>query len=44
MTPTEIGIWVSAFMLVMVVLGMRVAFAAARGRCVGTLVFGSQRR
>ena len=35
MTPTEIGIWVSLGMLVMVVLGMRVAFAAALAGLLG---------
>lgn len=35
MEPIEIGIWVSAFMLVMVVLGMRVAFAAGVAGLVG---------
>ncbi len=35
MTPTEIGIWVSMGMLVLVVLGMRVAFAAAMAGLVG---------
>ncbi|MEM1038854.1 MAG: TRAP transporter large permease [Pseudomonadota bacterium] len=35
MTPIEIGIWVSAGMLVMVVLGMRVAFAAAIAGVLG---------
>ncbi|MEL6702182.1 MAG: TRAP transporter large permease subunit, partial [Pseudomonadota bacterium] len=35
MTPIEIGVWVSAGMLVMVVLGMRVAFAAAIAGVLG---------
>jgi tripartite ATP-independent transporter DctM subunit len=35
MEPIEIGLWVSAGMLVMVVLGMRVAFAAAMAGLVG---------
>ena len=35
MDPIEIGLWVSAGMLVMVVLGMRVAFAAAMAGLVG---------
>lgn len=44
MTPTEIGIWVSAFMLVMVVLGMRVAFAAALAGLVGLVwIFWSKK-
>ncbi len=35
MEPIEIGLWVSAGMLVMVVLGMRVAFAAAMAGLIG---------
>ena len=35
MDSTEIGLWVSAGMLVMVILGMRVAFAAALAGLVG---------
>ncbi len=35
MTPIEIGLWVTAGMLVMVVLGMRVAFAAGLAGVVG---------
>ncbi|MEL6785193.1 MAG: TRAP transporter large permease [Pseudomonadota bacterium] len=35
MTPIEIGIWVSMGMLVMVILGMRVAFAAAIAGVLG---------
>ncbi len=37
MTQTEIGIWVSLGMLLMVVLGMRVAFAAAFAGLVGLI-------
>ncbi|NRB17119.1 MAG: TRAP transporter large permease [Rhodobacteraceae bacterium] len=35
MEPIEIGLWVTGFMLVMVVAGMRVAFAAAMAGLVG---------
>ncbi|SLN65273.1 Sialic acid TRAP transporter permease protein SiaT [Roseovarius gaetbuli] len=35
MTPIEIGLWVTAGMLVMVVLGMRVAFAAGLAGVIG---------
>ena len=35
MTPIEIGIWVSCGMLVFVILGMRVAFAAAIAGVIG---------
>ena len=35
MEPIEIGLWVSGGMLVMVVLGMRVAFAAGMAGFVG---------
>ncbi|MDA3857465.1 MAG: TRAP transporter large permease [Roseovarius sp.] len=35
MTPIDIGLWVTAGMLVMVVLGMRVAFAAGLAGLVG---------
>ncbi len=35
MDPIQIGLWVTAGMLVMVVLGMRVAFAAAMAGFVG---------
>ncbi|MGR3273175.1 TRAP transporter large permease [Thalassococcus profundi] len=35
MTPVEIGLWVTGGMLVLVVLGMRVAFAAALAGVVG---------
>ncbi len=37
MEPIEIGLWVSAGMLLMVVLGMRVAFAAAMAGLVGLI-------
>jgi tripartite ATP-independent transporter DctM subunit len=37
MDPIEIGLWVSAGMMVMVVLGMRVAFAAAMAGLVGLI-------
>lgn len=37
MDPIEIGLWVSGGMLVMVVLGMRVAFAAAMAGLVGLI-------
>jgi len=37
MEPIEIGIWVSAGLLVMVVLGMRVAFAAALAGVAGLI-------
>ena len=44
MTSTEIGIWVSAGMLVLVVLGMRVAFAAAMAGLVGLVwIFWSKK-
>ena len=35
MEPIEIGLWVSGGMLLMVVLGMRVAFAAGLAGLVG---------
>ncbi len=35
MTPVEIGLWVSAGLLLLVVMGMRVAFAAALAGLVG---------
>jgi C4-dicarboxylate transporter, DctM subunit len=38
MEPIEIGLWVSAGMLVMVFLGMRVAFAAALAGLVGLIL------
>jgi tripartite ATP-independent transporter DctM subunit len=38
MDPIEIGLWVTGFMLVMVVMGMRVAFAAALAGLVGLVV------
>ena len=37
MEPIEIGLWVSGGLLVMVVLGMRVAFAAGLAGFVGIL-------
>ncbi len=37
MDPIEIGLWVSGGLLLMVVLGMRVAFAAAMAGLVGVL-------
>ncbi|MEX3314902.1 TRAP transporter large permease [Sulfitobacter sp. PS-8MA] len=37
MDPIEIGLWVSGGMMVMVVLGMRVAFAAAMAGLVGLI-------
>ncbi|MFY0680719.1 MAG: TRAP transporter large permease [Thalassovita sp.] len=37
MEPIEIGLWVSAGMLVMVILGMRVAFAAGLAGMVGLI-------
>jgi tripartite ATP-independent transporter DctM subunit len=37
MEPIEIGLWVSGFMLLMVVLGMRVAFAAGIAGMVGLI-------
>lgn len=44
MEPIEIGLWVSGGMLVFVVLGMRVAFAAALAGLVGLfLIFWSRR-
>ena len=44
MTPTEIGIWVSLGMLVFVVIGMRVAFAAAIAGVVGLIwIFWSKK-
>ena len=44
MEPIEIGLWVTAGMLVMVVLGMRVAFAAGLAGLVGLiLIFWSKR-
>ena len=38
MEPIELGLWVSGGMLVMVVLGMRVAFAAALAGLVGLIL------
>ena len=44
MEPIEIGLWVTAGMLAMVVLGMRVAFAAGMAGLVGLiLIFWSKR-
>ncbi len=44
MTPTGIGIWVSMGMLVLVILGMRVAFAAAMAGLVGLVwIFWSKK-
>ncbi|SDN37561.1 TRAP transporter, DctM subunit [Lutimaribacter pacificus] len=44
MEPIEIGLWVSGGMLVLVVLGMRVAFAAALAGLVGLfIIFWSKR-
>lgn len=44
MDPIEIGLWVSAGMLVMVVLGMRVAFAAAMAGLIGLIwIFWAKR-
>ena len=44
MDPIEIGLWVTGGMLLMVVLGMRVAFAAALAGLVGLfLVFWAKR-
>jgi tripartite ATP-independent transporter DctM subunit len=44
MEPIEIGLWVSAGLLVMVLLGMRVAFAAALAGLVGlVLIFWAKR-
>jgi tripartite ATP-independent transporter DctM subunit len=44
MEPIDIGIWVSVGLLLMVVLGMRVAFAAAIAGLVGlVLIFWSRR-
>ena len=44
MEPIEIGLWVTAGMLVLVVLGMRVAFAAGLAGLVGLiLIFWSKR-
>jgi tripartite ATP-independent transporter DctM subunit len=37
MDPIEIGLWVSAGMLLMVILGMRVAFAAAMAGLIGLI-------
>ena len=37
MEPIEIGLWTSAGLLVMVLLGMRVAFAAAMAGLVGLI-------
>ena len=37
MPPIEIGLWVSGVMLVLVVLGVRVAFAAALAGFFGLL-------
>ena len=44
MTSVEIGLWVSGFMVVMVVLGMRVAFAAGLAGLVGLVwIFWSRK-
>jgi len=44
MEPIEIGLWVTGGMLVMVVLGMRVAFAAAMAGMVGLIwIFWSKK-
>jgi len=44
MTPTEIGLWVTGGLLVLVVLGMRVGFAAALAGLVGLVwIFWSKR-
>ena len=44
MEPIELGLWVSGGMLVMVVLGMRVAFAAALAGLVGlVLIFWAKK-
>ncbi len=44
MDPIEIGLWVTAGMLVMVLLGMRVAFAAALAGMIGLiLIFWSKK-
>ena len=44
MTPTEIGLWVTSGMLVLVVLGMRVAFAAALAGVTGLIwIFWSKK-
>ena len=44
MEPIDIGLWVSAGMLVMVILGMRVAFAAGLAGLVGlVLIFWAKR-
>ena len=44
MTPIEIGVWVSMGMLVLVVIGMRVAFAAAIAGVVGLIwIFWSKK-
>ena len=37
MEPIEIGLWVSGIMLVLVVIGMRVAFAAAFAGLLGLI-------
>ena len=37
MEPIEIGLWVSAGLLLLVVLGMRVAFAAGLAVLVGLI-------
>ena len=37
MDPIEIGLWVSGGMLLMVVLGMRVAFGAAMAGLIGLI-------
>ncbi|BDY16456.1 hypothetical protein Sulfitobl28_24260 [Sulfitobacter pontiacus] len=44
MDPIEIGLWVSGGLLLMVVLGMRVAFAAAMAGLVGLIwIFGPRK-
>lgn len=44
MEPIEIGLWVTGGMLIMVVLGMRVAFAAALAGMLGLIwIFWSKK-
>ncbi len=44
MTPTDIGLWTTGIMLVFVVLGMRVGFAAALGGLIGLIwIFWSKK-
>ena len=40
MESIEIGLWVSGFLLLLVLLGMRVAFAAAMAGLVGLVFVG----